>query len=70
MPDLHHRHPAFVLACLLGAVGVVLLLAGAAFDSKTLYFAAIGAGVLSLGSALFWRSLLVSSWSERKPRSR
>ena len=27
MPDLHHRHPAFVLACLFGAAGVILLIA-------------------------------------------
>jgi hypothetical protein len=70
MPDLHHRHPAFVLACVFGAFGVVLLIAAAAFDSDALYFATMGAGVLSLGSALYWRSLLVSNWAERKPRSR
>ena len=70
MPDLHHRHPAFVLSCVFGALGVVLLLAAIALSSDALYFATMGAGVLSLGSALYWRSLLVSSWSDRKPRPR
>ena len=70
MPDLHHRHPAFVLSCIFGALGVVLLIAAVAFSSDALYFATMGAGVLSLGSALYWRSLLVANWGERKPRSR
>jgi hypothetical protein len=70
MPDLHHRHPAFVLSCVFGVVGVLLVVAALAFDADALYFAAIGAGALSLGAALYWRSLLVADWAARKPRPR
>jgi hypothetical protein len=69
MNDLHHRHPAFVLSCVFGALGVALLLAALATGIEGLYFAVMGAGSVSLACALYWRSLLVSDWSERKPRS-
>ncbi|MEY2569427.1 MAG: hypothetical protein QOE35_3956 [Actinomycetota bacterium] len=70
MPDLHHRHPAFLLSCAFGALGVVLLLAGMMSSFDVLYFAAIAIGAVSLACALYWRSLLVADWSERKPRTR
>ncbi|MDQ1374320.1 MAG: hypothetical protein QOJ09_1658 [Actinomycetota bacterium] len=70
MPDLHHRHPAFVLSCAFGALGVVLLLAGLVASANALYFAAIAIGSVSLACALYWRSLLVADWAERKPRTR
>jgi hypothetical protein len=69
MPDLHHRHPAFLLSCAFGALGVVLLLAGMASSFEFLYFVAIATGSVSLACALYWRSLLVAEWSERKPRT-
>jgi hypothetical protein len=69
MNDLHRRHPAFLLSCAFGALGVVLLLAALATGVDGLYFAAIATGAVSLGCALYWRSLLVSDWSERNPRS-
>lgn len=68
MPDLHRRHPAFILSCVCGAVGVLLFLVAVAGDVEGLYFAGIVAGALSLGCALYWRSLLVSDWAERKRR--
>lgn len=68
MDDLHRRHPAFLLSCAFGALGVVLLLVAVATSVEGLYVAVIGAGAVSLACALYWRSLLVSDWSERKPR--
>jgi hypothetical protein len=70
MNDLHRRHPAFLLSCAFGALGVVILLAALATGVDGLYVAVIGAGAVSLACALYWRSLLVSDWSERKPRTR
>jgi hypothetical protein len=69
MNDLHHRHPAFVLSCAFGALGVAILVAALATGIDGLYVAVIGAGAVSLACALYWRSLLVSDWSARKPRS-
>lgn len=68
MNDLHHRHPAFLLSCAFGALGVMLLLVAVATSADGLFVAVIGAGAVSLACALYWRSLLVSDWSARKPR--
>lgn len=70
MPDLHHRHPAFLLSCAFGAVGAVVLLLGFATGVEALYVAAIVIGSVSLACALYWRSLLVSDWAGRRPRTR
>ena len=69
MNDLHRRHPAFLLSCVFGALGVVILVAALATGIDGLYLALMGAGAVSLACALYWRSLLVSDWSARKPRS-
>ena len=66
MADLHRRHPAFVISCIFGALGLALFVAAAAADVDALYFAGIVAGALSLCAALYWRSLLVADWGERK----
>ena len=68
MNDLHRRHPAFLLSCAFGALGVVLLLVALVTGVDSLFVAVIGAGAVSLACALYWRSLLVSDWSARKPR--
>jgi hypothetical protein len=70
MPDLHHRHPAFLLSCAFGVLGVVLLLTAMASSFEVLYVAVLLSGSASLGCALYWRSLLVADWAERKPRTR
>jgi hypothetical protein len=71
MDDLHHRHPAFLLSCAFGALGVAFVLIGVITGVEPMYVVAIAAGSLSLGTALYWRSLLVSDWAARKPgRSR
>ena len=49
-----------------GAVGVVLLLLGAVFDSNPLFFAGLIAGCVSLVVALTWRSELITSWREQQ----
>lgn len=58
--------PALVLSCVLGAVGLLLLVAGAMAGGDGLFVAAFVAGSLSLGAALYWRSELVSSWARRR----
>lgn len=61
------RPPApFVLSCAAGAVGLVLLLVGLVSGSSGLAIAGVVAGSLSLGAALYWRSLLISAWAEQK----
>ena len=70
MPDLHHRHPAFLLSCAFGVAGVVLLLAALVSGFEALFVAVIALGSVSLACALYWRSLLVADWATRKPRPR
>jgi hypothetical protein len=62
--------PAFVLSCAFGAVGIVLLLVGALTGATALFVAAVAAGSLSLGSALYWRSELISQWRRTEPDRR
>jgi hypothetical protein len=68
MDDLHHRHPAFLLSCAFGALGVGLFLVAVVTSVEAIYVVAMIAGGLSLAAALYWRSLLVSDWASRKPR--
>ncbi len=51
-----------VVACVLGAVGAVVLLVGVAISSEALAVAGVAVGGLSLGAALFWRSELITAW--------
>ena len=56
----------FVLSCIAGAAGLVLLVAGAVSGTSALSVAGVVAGTLSLGAALYWRSLLISAWAAQK----
>jgi hypothetical protein len=44
----------------------VLLAAGVAAGSTGLAVAGFAAGSLSLGAALYWRSLLISAWAAKR----
>lgn len=55
-----------VLSCAMGALGFVLLVAGLLWGSTPLAVGGFVGGALSLGAALYWRSLLVSAWAARK----
>lgn len=55
-----------VLSCVAGAVGLVLLVAGLVSDTTAISVAGFIAGSASLGAALYWRSLLISSWAAQK----
>ena len=55
-----------VLSCVAGVVGLVLLVAGGVSGTSKLSIAGVVAGSLSLGAALYWRSLLISSWAAQK----
>lgn len=66
-PSLPARAPVpLVLSCMAGAVGLVLLVAGAVSSTTSLSVAGVVAGSASLGAALYWRSLLISSWAAQK----
>jgi hypothetical protein len=61
--------PALALSVALGAVGLALFAVGAMVGSDAVFVAGVAAGALSLGSALYWRSELITSWrQERRPR--
>lgn len=69
-PDRPRPPVPLVLSCVAGAAGFLLLVAGAVVDSTGLSVAGFVAGSLSLGAALYWRSLLISSWAvQRRGRS-
>lgn len=55
-----------VLSIAFGVVGAVLLVAGLIGGSTGLAVGGFAAGSLSLGAALYWRSLLISSWAAQK----
>ncbi|MGI8684427.1 MAG: hypothetical protein ACR2MO_04950 [Acidimicrobiales bacterium] len=57
-----------VLSCVAGALGLALLIAGAVSGTAGLSVAGFVAGSASLGAALYWRSLLISSWADQKRR--
>lgn len=57
-----------VLSIVAGALGVVLLLLGAITGNDALSVAAVIAGSVSLGAALYWRSMLISAWGAQKRR--
>ena len=58
----------FLLSCAAGTVGLVLIVAGIALGNKGLAVAGFVAGSLSLGAALYWRSLLISAWAQKQGR--
>jgi hypothetical protein len=55
-----------VLSIAFGVLGSVLLVAGLVGGSPGLAVGGFAAGSLSLGAALYWRSLLISSWAAQK----
>jgi len=55
-----------VLSCVAGALGLVLLVAGAVSGTSALSVAGVVAGSASLCAALYWRSLLINSWAAHK----
>ena len=59
-----------VLSIVFGALGFVLLAAGLVAGSTGLAVAGFAAGSLSLGAALYWRSLLISAWAAQKKARR
>ena len=63
---LPKRPVPLVLSCGAGALGLVLLVGGLALGNTGLSVAGVVGGALSLGAALYWRSLLISEWSGRK----
>lgn len=66
-PPERARPPVpFVASIAFGAVGFVLLAAGVAAGSTGLAVAGFAAGSLSLGAALYWRSLLISAWAAKR----
>lgn len=68
-PAARPRPPVpLVLSCAAGAVGLVLLVAGAATSEQALSVAGVAAGTGSLGAALYWRSLLITAWAQRRVR--
>ena len=68
--DQPRRHPAFILSCVLGAIGLLLIVAGAATGTDGLFLAGAAAGALSLGAALYWRSELIAAWGREHPRGK
>ena len=69
MSDRNRRPPAFVVSCIFGAIGLVLLIIGFLTESEPVLISAAASAALSLISALVWRSQLVDAWhSQRRPR--
>jgi hypothetical protein len=61
-------HPAFLVSCALGALGVLLIAAGLVIGGTAIFDVGVFAGFASLIAALAWRADLVSSWRRSHPR--
>ena len=62
--------PALAVSTGFGALGVLLFFIGAITGTTAVFVAGAGAGALSLGAALYWRSELISSWRRDRGRQR
>jgi hypothetical protein len=67
-PTLPRTHPAFIASCGLGALGLVLIIAGLLLGGEVIFVVGAFAGFVSLIAALAWRADLVSTWRRDHPR--
>ena len=58
------RPPAFMASAVAGVVALAFLLLGAVTGNHVIFGVSIAAAVVSLVSALMWRSQLVAAWRE------
>ena len=62
------RPRSMVLSAALGAVGIIVIVAGAVLGNTPLFVAGFIAGACSLGFALYWRSELIAAYHADDPR--
>ena len=67
-PTLPRTHPAFMVSCALGALGLALIVAGLLIGGEVIFVVGAFAGFVSLVAALAWRADLVSAWRRDHPR--
>ena len=60
------RPAAFMVSAVAGGLGVVLILIAVLTGTAGFYWAGFVMGVISLVSALVWRSELVSAWRAKR----
>jgi hypothetical protein len=69
-PTIPVTHPAFWVSCILGALGLLLILIGLVVGGAAVFDVGVFAGFASLVSALAWRADLVAAWRKEHPRAR
>ncbi|MBA3267800.1 MAG: hypothetical protein H0T70_06015 [Acidimicrobiia bacterium] len=69
MAPEHRTPPALAVSVLFGVVGVVLVVTGLVADSNSVAVAGVGAGTVSLISALVWREQLIAAWEARRGKN-
>jgi hypothetical protein len=60
--------PALVTSVVLGATGLVLLLAGLVTSTEAVVVGGVAAATVSLVAALVWREQLIKSWRAERER--
>lgn len=66
-PTVPRSRPAFVLSCALGALGLLLIVAGLIVGGEVIFVVGAAAGAASLVAALYWRGELITSWRRDHP---
>jgi hypothetical protein len=66
-PTSPRSRPAFLLSCALGALGLLLIVAGLIAGGEVVFVAGAAAGGASLVAALYWRGELITAWRRDHP---
>jgi hypothetical protein len=66
-PTTPRSQPAFVVSCVLGAVGFLLIVSGLLIGGEVIFVVGAAAGAASLVAALYWRGELISAWRRDHP---
>ena len=66
-PTRPGSRPAFVVSCVLGAVGLLLIVAGLIVGGEVIFVVGAAAGAASLVAALYWRGELITAWRKDHP---
>jgi hypothetical protein len=66
-PTRPGSQPAFLISCALGALGLLLIIAGLLLGGEVIFVVGAAAGALSLIAALYWRGELITAWRRDHP---
>jgi len=66
-PTRPRNRPAFILSVALGAIGLLLIVAGLFMGGEVVFVTGAAFGAASLVAALYWRGELITAWRQDHP---